>query len=343
MQARPKGPSGSLGLRGGSIPLAAIDIGKIKDLSDWPKIRKDIGKEVAKVIGKLPKKHAELQFKLIDEMDFNGYARHRINYFVDDWERISAWMFVPEGNEKFPAIVCCHSDVEQGKNEPAGIDGDPRLALARHYAEMGYVTIAPDTITAGERVSPGLEAYDTSGFYGDHAKESALGRMLVDHLHAIDALCENNRVDEQRVGVVGHGLGAQNALMLAAFDERIQVCVASCGFTRFNDDPQPERWCGANPFDCMPGLRAAVKSKSFPFDWEHILALAAPTPVLLLTALNDEIYPKTKSCEKAAKMARTIYKFLGAKDALENRTHQDGHMLTYDQLEHADAWFDRWL
>jgi len=320
-----------------------INLAKVTSRTDWPGIRGEIESTVLGVLGPIPKQRVELQTKTIDEMQFAGYVRRRINYFVDEWERVSAWLFVPDHKDDMPGILCCHQMTPHGKDECAAFEGEPLLALAQHYAELGYVTLATDCITAGDRVSAGLAPYETKSFYKDNPKMSAIGKMLADHMCAIDALCEVKRVDGARIGVIGHGLGAVNALFLAAFDERVQACVASCGFTRFANDKNPERWVSDGGCVLLPQFKDFIKSKKFPFDWEHILSLIAPSPTLVISALNDETLPNTKSCEKAVELARGIYKLLGARDVLGMYTHTDGHRITHDTLQAADEWFERWL
>ncbi len=320
-----------------------VDLTKIKKISDWPKARKELETVVRGVLAALPKERADLQTKIVDEVQLPSCTRRRVNYFVDEWERVTAWLFIPDGKEEAPAILCCHPRVPQGKDEPAGIEGAACLAFAQHFADLGFVTVAPDCITGGERVSVGLEPYDTSAFYKDRSKMSLIGKMLADHVHAVDLLCETKGVDSARIGVAGHGMGGYNALFLAAFDERVQACVASCGFTRFADDPHPERWVSDNGLACLPKLEEAVANRRFPFDWEHLLGLSAPSPTLLLTALNDEVLGKTKSCEKATKLARNVYRLLGENEALCNYEHRDGHSVSEEGLAKADEWFERWL
>jgi cephalosporin-C deacetylase-like acetyl esterase len=320
-----------------------IELGKVNGLAGWRESRGEIEKAALSLLGPLPKNRVELQAKTVDEDQCLGYTRKRINYFVDEWERVSAWLFVPEEKEEMPALLCCHDMVAQGKDEAAGFEGDPLLFFAQHYAELGYVTLAPDCITAGDRVSSGLAPYDTKSFYKDHPKSSVLGKMLSDHIYGLDMLSEVKHVDSARIGVVGHGLGGTNALLLAAFDERVQACVASCGFARFSDDKQVSRWVMDEAFAALPKLREAIEKKSFPFDWEHVLALAAPTPTLVLTALNDDLLPAAKSCEKATDAARSVYRLLGATGALEIESHQSGRRMTTSTLEAADEWLERWL
>ena len=320
-----------------------VDYGKVKGFADWPKLRGELESDILGQIGPLPRERADLQVKILDETQFAGYVRRRVNYFVDDWTRVTAWMFIPDGKDEVPGVLCCHDVVVQGKDETAGVRGNPILAFARRYAEMGYVTIAPDCMTFGERVSQGLQPGDTYAFYKDNPKGSLLGKMLADHIHAIDMLCDTKRVDSARLGVIGHGIGGVNALFLTAFDERVQTCVASCAFTRFADDPDPGRWAREEGLVFIPKLRECIKKKKYVFDWEDVLALCAPSFTLLLTALNDELLPATKSSEEAVKRAKKVYKALGAPNALELNAHMEGRTVTAELLDEADQWFERFM
>lgn len=318
------------------------DLSKLKGLGDWPKVRAKIETNVLGVIGGPSKQSVDLQLKTIDETDFPGYVRRKINYFVDDWTRVSAWHFIPEDPDPKPAVLCLHSAVPQGKDEPAGIEGDPQLAFAKHFAEMGYVTLAPDSITLGERASAGLEPFDSTRFYKDNPKASLAGKMLADHMKCLELLTGIPSVDPARIGVIGHGLGACNALLLAAFDDRVHSCVASCGVAPFTDQEHPGHWPGDNQLLLMPKLEKQRK-KSAAFEWDQIVAMIAPNPTLLVTALNDEVLANTKACKALAERAKKVYAFLGEGAALENRTHKDGHCVSAGSLDAMVEWFERWL
>jgi dienelactone hydrolase len=291
----------------------------------------------------MPKDRIEPQVKTVDEVDFRGYVRRRVNYFVDQWDRISAWLFVPDGKEEMPAILCCHQESPQGKDETAGLEGEARLAFAQHYAELGYVTLAPDCLTAGDRVASKRAPYDTRSFYKENPKMSFAGKMLHDHRCALDVFGELKQVDTARIGVIGHGLGGFNASLLAAFDDRVQACVTSCGFTRFATDKDPKRWAPEEGMVLIPKLRELLEHDKCPFDWEHILSLAAPSAVLVVTSLMDAQFANPKSCQKAVTQTKKVYKLLGADAALDHFCHHDGHRVTPETLEVADEWFDRWL
>lgn len=326
--------------------MSTIDLSKMKSPAMWPGMRQNVVQAVSEVVGPINRDKLDLQLKTVDEQEFRGYVRKRVNYFVDSWDRISAWLFVPEGKEEAPAIVCCHSQTASGKNEPAGEptnDSDSRLAFAQRYAEMGFITLAPDCLTAGDRCSSKMKPYDTRNFYKDNPKGSLAAKFLSDHCRAVDALCEVKRVDPARIGVIGHGMGGMNALLLAAFDERVAACVASEAFTRFATDKDPQRWFPEEGPVLLPRLKEFVDSGKYPFDWEHILALAAPTPLLLLYTLSNSPFSTPKSGEKAVTLASKVYKLLGAPGAIDHFGHHDGERVSAETMEVADEWFERWL
>jgi cephalosporin-C deacetylase-like acetyl esterase len=73
----------------------------------------------------------------------------------------------------------------------------------------------------------GLLGHVHIGHYLEHPDLSAMGRMFYDAQRALDVLVAIEGVDRQRVGVIGHSLGAEETLMLVAFDERVKTAVAS--------------------------------------------------------------------------------------------------------------------
>ena len=320
-----------------------VDLSSLESAASWSKARKEIATAVDDMLGERPEKRVDLQFNITDEVDFPNYVRRRVNYFVDDWTRVSAWMFLPEGRDEAPAMLCCHQECRQGKDECAGLEGNGRMALAQHFAERGYVTIAPDCVTAGERISSRSEAYDSTMFYQDNPTMSLLGKMLVDHQHALDVLEQEDRVDGARIGVVGHGLGGANALLLAALDRRVQSCVSSCGFSRFRTDANAGRWSEDGPINLLPKLKATLDAEELAFDWEHLMAMAAPSAILVITAMTDAAVSNPESCADAVSQAARLYKYFGAPQAIEHFSHDDGHQVTFETLDMADDWFERWL
>lgn len=319
-----------------------VDLTKIVSLTGWPDTRKELEDAFTKMV-RMPKyEETEAQLRVQEENEVHGVTRRQIIFFLNDVEMVSGWLFIPEGREETPAILCCHHESIYGKDQAAGLEDSPNLAFAQHYAEIGYVTLAIDVPTVGRRLHGKHEPYDTTPFYKENKNLTFAGKMLADHKRALDVFSEVKRVDPTRIGVIGHGLGGFNALMLASFDDRVQACVASCGFTRFATDKHAGRWPGQDNLVLFPEL-TKQKAGELLFDWEHILALAAPTPVQVITSVSHALHDNPKSCDKAVKLASKIYKLLGASGALDYFPHHDGYTVTPETLEVADEWFERWL
>ena len=62
-----------------------------------------------------------------------------------------------------------------------------------------------------------------------HPRASGMAKMVHDAQVSLDLLASLPEVDPQRLGAVGHSLGAKQALYLAALDERVRVAVSSEG------------------------------------------------------------------------------------------------------------------
>lgn len=327
-----------------------VELGKLDGLAAWLTTRAEMETAIKQAMVPHTAPTVDPQVTIVDEQSRPGYVRKRVNYFVSDWERVTAWLFEPDGAADNPALVCCHHECPHAKDAAAGLEGDKSLALALHYAQRGYVTIAPDAMTAGERVSSNRPPYDATSFYKEHRKTSLLGKMLADHKQALNVLEDTRSVDPDRLGVVGHGLGGASALLLAAFDDRVQACVASCAFTRFKDDPDPTRWCVADPgfagfqgLNLSPQLAPLFANGAPDFDWEHICALAAPNPTLIIAGTGDEILPRANSCMDAVKAAKAVYEMLNAPEGLLCHVHEAGRTFPREALDIADQWLDRWL
>ena len=94
------------------------DLKALDELDQWPKLRKKIETSVKSILQMPVNSSVEPQVKVMDEFSDAGYTRRRINYFVDDWSRISAWLLVPDGATEEPAIICMHRQTSPRKTAP---------------------------------------------------------------------------------------------------------------------------------------------------------------------------------------------------------------------------------
>jgi dienelactone hydrolase len=317
---------------------------EVRSAADFEGRRREIRSFLTELLAELPKHRQALDARFERRAETDDYTRHSVSYFVEPGERVTAFLCVPrKASQPMPAILCMHQTVPQGKLEPVGLEGDPTMAFADRYARMGYATLAPDCKLAGERQVCGYPAYDTRPFHVLEPQWSYMAKMLWDHMGALDFLASLPFVDSGRLGCIGHSLGAYNGFFLAAFDERVQACVASCGFVPLSADENPRRWCRDNWCVHLPRLRPYIDRGEIPFDFHHVFSLVAPRALLLITGLGDHIFPKTEHCDESFKKAMRVYELLGAPDRLAHFVHDKGHSVPPEAQAQADAWLRRWL
>jgi len=260
-----------------------------------------------------------------------------VSYMVETGQRVSANQFVPAGEGRQPAVLCIHQhnrEYHLGKSEPAGLSGNPEQFYALELAKRGYVTLAPDALGFEERQHTSLRGMDTERFEATRrlTEGSCLqAKMLWDLKRAVDYLLMRREVDGRRIGCLGHSLGGQQTLFLAALDRRIAVGVSSCGLSSYR-----AIFNGAilhNFALYVPGILRYG-------DLDRVLGLVAPRPFLILAGGGDPLFP-LEGVQSTVRAARGAYG--KAKDRLRLEVFPIGHGFAAPMREAAYAWFDRWL
>jgi dienelactone hydrolase len=265
--------------------------------------------------------------------------RERVSYQVEPGERVTAYLFLPASFGPLAAVLCLHQHAGQfdlGKSEPAGLAGNPEQHYALELARRGYVTLVADHLCFEERRDPALEgaAFERFEFTRRVSHGSSLqAKYSSDAMRALDLLVARPEVDPARIGCVGHSLGGQQALFLAALDERIRVGVSSCGFaslaTIFRDR------INHNFAAYLPGLAAEA-------DLGDVLALVAPRPFFVGVGRADRIFP-IDGVEATVAAARPAYAAADAASHLALMIEPGAHAFSDPMRAAAFDWFDRWL
>lgn len=271
----------------------------VRRVEEWALRRRHILANMQKVMGPLPDetKRVPLEVQEVEEQDAGVFLRRKITFVPEPGDRVAAWLLIPKAllgapPHRAPAMLCLHQTTQIGKDEPAGLGGNPNLHYAKELAERGYVALAPDYI-GGDIPEVGIKG----GFGEARTDPYALGYIsgtmkgIWNHIRAVDLLQSLPFVDGERLGVIGHSLGGYNALFLAAFDERLKVVVSSCGFTSFVKYRGGDL-TGWSHRGHMPRI-ATVYGKDpakMPFEFSEVLAAIAPRAVFLNAPLHDSIF-----------------------------------------------------
>jgi dienelactone hydrolase len=291
---------------------------------------------LARLLGRMPSPCA-LGSRVSERVRLPGIVREKVSYEVESGERVCAYLFVPDGAERRPAVLCVHQhnrEFHLGKSEPAGLAGNPEQFYALELAKRGYVTLAPDALCFEERQHPMLRGQDYERFEATKrlAEGSCLqAKMLWDLRRGLDYLSIRKEVDGRRIGCAGHSLGGQETLFLAALDHRVAVAVSSCGFSSYRAIFSAA--INHNFAAYVPGLAGYG-------DLDRVLGLAAPRPFLVLAGGKDPIFPLAgvRATVRGAKRA-----YARATDRLRLRVFSGGHGFSAPMRDVAYAWFDRWL
>jgi cephalosporin-C deacetylase-like acetyl esterase len=180
-------------------------------------------KIVVAFLGATPASRPPLEPELIDESPQPGYTRRKIKYQTEPGEFVPSFLLIPEKRKgRLPAVICPHQTVQEGKNEPVGLAGNPRLHMALELVKRGYVTFTYDAACFGERHRPESGHYgEAIPFYRKHPRWSMMGKMAWDLSRAVDYLETLDFVDPARIASIGHSHGGYTTLFAAAFDELV--------------------------------------------------------------------------------------------------------------------------
>jgi dienelactone hydrolase len=177
-----------------------------------------------------------------------------------------------------------------------------------------------------------------------------LARRVWAGQRALDYLETLPEVDKNRIGLTGHSRDGKQAIIEAAFDERITAVIPSSpgdgGTVPFR--LYSEKYAGESvewltrvfPTWFNPKLRFFVgREQSLPVDANLLVALVAPRSCLLSAGLPDWV-DSVWSLEQCYRSARKVYELYNRPERLAIRWRDDTHSLHARDIEDYLDWFD---
>jgi len=306
--------------------------------AQWALRRSHILANMQLAMGELPdpSRRVPLDVKVLSEEDTPKYKRTKLTYAAEPGDRVPAYLLVPHDLKgKAPAVLCLHQTTRIGKGEPAALGGRPTLHYAHELASRGYVCLVPDYPSFGDY------PYD----FRKQGKHYASGSMkaIWNNIRAVDLLDAHPQVDPDRIGCIGHSLGAHNAIFTAVFDQRVSAVVSSCGFTAFHDYYQGDL-AGWTSDRYMPRIREVYQNDPdrVPFDFHELVGALAPRPFFVNAPLDDSNF-EVAGVKKVMASAARVYELREAEEKL-HVVHPDcAHDFPDPVRQSAYEWLDRWL
>ncbi len=181
---------------------------------------------------------------------------------------------------------------------------------------------------------------------------SGLARWAWAGMRAVDYLYTMPEVNKQQIGITGHSRNGKQALLAAAFDERIGAVVASSGNVgeclpwRFQPDPALYNGLEAitarshNSYWFHPRLRFfAGREHKLPVDQHMMLALVAPRAVMMYSAFA-EVEGNPRGFELSYLSARRVFRFHGKEDNIWLHLRAGEHATAAGDIENFMNFYD---
>jgi hypothetical protein len=313
-----------------------VDLANIRTRAEWQRAREKILANMQLVMGELPKqKRPPAEIVRLETADSPGFTRTKIKFLSEANDYVAAHLLVPKRlKRRAPAMLCLHQTVRIGKDEPAGLGGNPNLHYAKELALRGYVTIAPDYPYLGENQ---FDPYQ-------HGYASCTMKGIVNHMRAVDVLQSLAEVDPRRIGSIGHSLGGHNTLFVAAFDRRIKAMITSCGFNSFRKyyGGNLTGWAGIRYMPLIAEKYGKDPSR-LPFDFPDVLVALAPRPLFINAPLRDTNF-EVSGVRDCVDLAMPIYdRVFKTKERLVAVYPDAGHEFPPEVRNQAYRFLDRWL
>ncbi|MDB6118944.1 MAG: dienelactone hydrolase-like enzyme [Verrucomicrobiaceae bacterium] len=300
-----------------------------KDITAWESQRAELKAAWLKLLGPMPATKPPLKLEVVSEEKLPEFTRQYVRYQVEDGVWTDGYLLIPPlaQGARTAGVVVFHSTVKQQARLVAGVDQDvPDKMQGVHMAKLGFVALCPRNYIFDEGA-------DFNGnvakLNAKHPDWSGMLRMLLDGMRAVDVLQSLPQVDGQRIGTIGHSLGAKEALYMSAFDERVTASVSSEGGVGMSMSNWEATWY----------LGPQAKAPDFAHDHHELLALIAPRALLLLGGNSAD----TDADQAYVNAALPVFKLYKADDHLAFFNHHLGHAYPPLAREKAEAFLLRFL
>jgi pimeloyl-ACP methyl ester carboxylesterase len=318
-----------------SQPFLPDPLAGIQSKAEWRQKREQIREGYEKwVFGRMPPAPGNLRAVTTSERKEGDVTVRdvRLEFGPEHRGSLRVQVLIPPGKGPFPVFLTNHL-----RTRPWVVPAVRRgyIGCIYHATDPGYGS--PDDSNAF------IELYPEYDF-------SALARWAWASMRAVDYLYTLPLVDRSRIGITGHSRNGKQALLAAAFDERISAVVASSGNTgevdpwRFTTDPFAnetiEQITGGFPGWFHPRLRFfAGREHKLPVDQNLLMAMVAPRGLLMASAYSEH-QGNSFGFEQAYRSVRRVYQFLDADSRLGLSLRAGEHATTAEDIERYVDFFD---
>jgi dienelactone hydrolase len=310
-------------------PLLTDDGRTISTLNSWYRRRAELERGWRELLGSIDVARIRPPaVRVVGEDRVGEVVRELVEYENEPGVQTRAYVLRPRQSGLRRGVVVFHSTVRESIQQPAGLADVSEKHFGLALARRGFVAFCPRNFLWPDTTRMAADE-ETRRFHARHPRAKGMAKMLFDGQIALDILAAQPDVDRQRLGCIGHSLGAKEALYLAAFDDRISATVSSeggIGTAMYNWDAD---WY----------LGPGVKDQAFAREHHELLALAAPRPFLLVggdSADGNASWPYVAAAQR-------VYRLYGEPPRLGLLNHRQGHAVPADVLPRLLDWLETYV
>ncbi|HEX7359194.1 MAG TPA: alpha/beta fold hydrolase [Bryobacteraceae bacterium] len=318
-----------------SQPFLPDPLSGIHNRAEWEKRRGEIRAQIEHwQSGRMPPAPDNLRAVVTSEDKQSGFTIRDVRLEFGPGHRglLHLQLMIPSGSGPFPVFM-----TNQNRARPW-----TATAVARGY--IGVIYFATDPIYGFPDDSDRLiELYPDYDF-------ACLSRWAWSASRAVDYLHTMPQVDRRSIAITGHSRNGKQALLAAAFDERITAVIGSSGNTgagnpwRYTTDPYVcesiEQITGNFPHWFHPRLRFfAGREDKLPFDQNSLLSLIAPRGLMLASSYNES-QGNDFGFEQNYRSLHRVWEFLGEPGKLGLHLRAGEHPTTAGDIEVYLDFFD---
>jgi dienelactone hydrolase len=294
----------------------------ITTLPGWKEERKQVEKRWRNYLGIIEFNPSPPVLKVLREDYPEGLVRQLVEYESEPGLFVQGYLIRPQiVSNPLPGVVVLHS-TSYRLSFIAGLEENKPHAFGYKMAQQGVVVFCPLCFLFVNNDDMKALELQVSRFKSRHPGSKGMAKMLFDASRAVDILVSMKEVDPQRIGTMGHSLGAKEALYLAAFDNRVKAAVFNEGGIGIDFSNWDATWYLDHDIH------------AFGHDHHELLALTAPKPFLLI---GGESADGEKS-RMYVDAALPVYSLYGKKENLQFYNHGTGHDVTPDAENRTYAW-----
>lgn len=294
---------------------------------EWTNIAPSLRQKIIKEVSVDFFESLDFDVKETGELEQTAFRIKNIAFQTRPGIYATANLYLPKISGPLPAILLTHGHWQGARN------ADIFRQVAAYLVEAGYVVLSIDAWGAGERSTvAGKEEYHGGNLGASlfNIGKTLMGMQLTDNIRAVDFLCALPAVDTERIGVTGASGGGNQAMWLAALDERLKAVVPVVSVGTFQSYVMNSN-CVC---ELLPGGLTFLEESL-------VLGLIAPRALKVLSALkedNPSFDPKQMLCAYAD--ARKIYVNMGLENKLSYQLFDQEHVYSREMILAAIAWFD---